>query len=103
MDPRKVIMLFALAACAGPRPEARVLSAAASPQPGDQRVMVDLTNRSGGKGDIELRIVLREAAGAEVAAEQTVELQGHEHLVLAVDVPAPPGVYTAKATAEYPD
>lgn len=102
MDSRALI-LIALAACAGPRPEARVLSVAPSPQPGDQRVMVDLTNHSGGKGEIELRVVLRSAAGTEVAAEQTVELKAREHLVLAVDVPAPPGVYNANATAEYPD
>lgn len=38
-------------------------------------------------------------AGTEVPAEQTVALRAHEHLALAVDVPAPPGVDTATVTA----
>jgi hypothetical protein len=102
MDSRALIVTLVLAACAGPRPEARVLSVAPSPQPGDQRVTVDLTNHSGGDGEVELRVVLR-GGGTEVTADKTVEMDGHQHLVVAVDVPAPPGTYTASATAEFPD
>jgi hypothetical protein len=102
MDSRALIVTLVVAACAGPRPEARVISVAPSPQAGDQRVTVDLTNHSGGEGEVELRVVLR-GNGIEVAAEQNVEMDGHQHLVVEVDIPAPAGTYTASATAQFPD
>lgn len=100
MDPRKVIILAALAACAGPRPEARVLSVEPSPVPGHERVTLAVDNSSGG-GEIDVRVVLRGAA--TLVESRTVELKAHEHLQLVVDIAAPPGHYDATVTADFPD
>jgi len=100
MDPRKM-MLLALAACAGPAPVARVVSVEPSPVAGHERVTLSVDNASGGKGEVDVRVVLRGAATH--LESRTVELKAHEHVQLIVDIAAPPGHYDATVSAEFPD
>jgi hypothetical protein len=100
----RALIAIALAACAGPRPEIDASTVAVAPdRPGVQRVTIDLANRSGGHGEVELQITLRGASGGCIRASQQVELDAHEQLRIYVDVPAPPESYTVDVRSEYPD
>jgi len=101
MDPRKVIVVAALAACAGPKPKARVVSVEPSPLAGHERVTLAVDNRSGGEGEVDVRIVLH--GPTTIVESRTVDLRGHDHVELAVDIAAPPGAYRATAAAQFPD
>ena len=102
MDSRSLIFVL-LAACAGPDPSVQDVTAAPSPIPGSTRVAMDIVNHAG-KGTIDVHIVLRdEAAGRLIRAAQTVQVQAHETIHFEKDIETPPGTYTVKAAAEYPD
>ena len=101
MDPRKVIIAAALAACAGPKPTASVIAVEPSPVAGHERVTLAIDNRSGGEGEVDVRIVLH--GPTTIVESHTVDLRGHDHVQLFVDVAAPPGAYRATADARFPD
>jgi hypothetical protein len=101
MDSRALIVLV-LAACMGPKPQARVVSVEASPQPGHERVTIDLANPTHGHGEVELQIELH-APARRIQQTKTVELGSHDHLQVVVDIAAPSDVYTASVEANYPD
>ena len=101
MDPRPLIIALALAACAGPDPRVQDAIASPSPRPGATRVAMDIVNRAG-RGTIEIRIELR-GAGRIIAADRTLELGDKQTVHFETDVETPPGSYTVRATAEYPD
>jgi hypothetical protein len=98
------ILCAALVACAGPDPGIERVDILAPRLPGHVRVGLSVVNRSGGHGQVQIEIRLRDArARRELAAERTLEIDGHEQLELVVDIPAPDGDYTAEARALYPD
>ena len=101
MDPRPLIIALALAACAGPDPRVQDAIASPSPRPGATRVAMDIVNRAG-HGAIEIRIELR-GAGRVIAAERTLELDDKQTVHFETDIETPPGSYTLRATAQYPD
>jgi hypothetical protein len=96
-----VIVVAALAACAGPKPKARVIDVEPSPVAGHERVTLAIDNRSGGEGEVDIRIVLH--GPATIVTSQTVDLRGHDHVQLFVDIAAPPGAYRATVDAQFPD
>lgn len=104
MDARSLIALWATAllGCAGPDPSVRDVRATPSPQPGATRVSLELVN-DGGKGSVELHIVLRGDAGSEIHAERTLEVAPHQRVHYETDIETPPGTYSVSAAAEYPD
>lgn len=95
-----VIALAALA-CAGPRVTASDVRVLPSPLPGHQRVQATLVNR-GGKGEAKVVVRLRDAAGRTVSANHTVEFERKERVEMVLDVPAPPGTYTAELELTFP-
>lgn len=101
MGARAVIALALAAACAGPAPFASVVAVMPSPVPGRERVLAVVHN-AGGKGEITLEVTLR-ARGRSIRETKTLDMEAHERLSLTIDVPAPPGDYTATAAAKYPD
>lgn len=104
MDSRALVLALALvAACRGPHAEVIAASAEASPEPGQERVVVDLANTGGGHGEVDVEITLTGGSGRVVRASHTVELRAHETVQVVVDVPAPPERYTVEAEARYPD
>ena len=109
MGTRAVIAAsLVLAACSGPDPVVERVAVAASPVPGHTRVAVDLANRSGGHGQIEIVITLQPAdAGARTGiafvAERTHHHDGQQRAQLIADLETPPGVYAASVRARYPD
>jgi hypothetical protein len=100
MAARALIALFALAACAGPAPAVDHVAVVASPVPGHVRVTGTLTNHGGG-GTVDLVITLH--GPATLRTDQTIEVDAHQHVDLAIDVTAPAGLYKAEVRAEYPD
>jgi hypothetical protein len=98
----RALIVVALAECIGPKPEARVTSVAPAPQPGHERVTIDLANPTSGHGQVQLDIVLH-ATDRSIPATKMVDLSPHEHVQVFVDVAAPPGDYTASVDADYPD
>jgi hypothetical protein len=96
-----VIIAAALAACAGPKPQASVLAVEPSPVAGHERVTLAIDNRSGGEGEVDVRIVMH--GPATIVESRTVDLRGHDHVELAVDIAAPPGTYRATVDARFPD
>jgi hypothetical protein len=98
------ILAAALVACAGPDPAIERVDVLAPRLPGHVRVELAVVNRSGGHGQVQIEIRLRDARSRrELAAVRMVEIDGHERLVLIVEIPAPDGDYTAEARALYPD
>jgi hypothetical protein len=96
--------VVALVGCAGPDPMIERIDLVAPRLPGHVRVELVVVNRSGGHGQIQIEIRLREArSGRELAAEHPLELDAHQHVELIVEIPAPEGAYTAEARALYPD
>jgi hypothetical protein len=93
-------LALALAACAGPSPVVDHVAVAPSPVPGHMRVTGTLTNHGGG-GTVELVITLHGAA--TVRDQETLALDDHQRVDLAIDVAAPPGNYTADVLAQYPN
>lgn len=96
-----MIVIAALAACAGPRPKARVVDVEPSPVAGHERVTLAVDNRSGGDGEIDVRIVLH--GPTTIVESRTVDLRGHDHVRLFVDIAAPPGAYRATVDPQFPD
>ena len=96
-----MIIVAALAACAGPKPKARVVAVEPSPVPGHERVTLSIDNRSGGEGEVDVRIVLR--GPTTIVDSRTVDLRSHDHVDMFVDIAAPPGAYQATADAQFPD
>src|ERR1044071_8490955 len=93
-----------LLGCAGPEPQIERVEVVAPRQPGSVRVAVVVVNRSGGHGEVQIKIRLRSADRAHtLAAERALEIEGHQRLDLTVDIPAPDGDYIAEANAVYPD
>ena len=101
MDARALIVI-ALAACSGPRPRVENATAASSPRPGATRVALDIVN-PGGEGSVEIEIELRDASGRRIRADRTLDVQADERTHFETDVETPPGDYTVKASASYPD
>lgn len=93
---------FALVACQGPRPDVKAYSVAPSPDPGFQRVTIDLRN-AGGAGEVELDIRLRGCCGRIVHTSTTQKVDAHASSQLVVDVAAPPDSYAVTVEAQYPD
>lgn len=100
MVARPLILALALAACAGPAPVVDHVAVAPSPVPGHMRVTGTLMNRGGG-GTVELVITLHGAA--TVRENETLAIDAHQRVELAIDVAAPPGSYTADVLAQYPN
>ena len=100
MVARSLILALALAACAGPSPVVDNVAVAPSPVPGHMRVTGTLTNRGGG-GTVELVVTLHGAA--TVRADETLAIDAHQRVDLAIDVAAPAGTYTADVQAQYPN
>lgn len=98
----RTLIVVALAACMGPKPEAHVVSVAPGPQPGHERVTVDLANPSHGEGQVELEIMLH-APARTISASKMIDLKPHARLQVVVDIAAPPDIYTATVEADYPD
>ena len=91
-------------ACAGPDPAIERVDIVAARKPGTVRVALVVVNRSAGHGEAQIKIRLRTRDGAHVlAAERSLELEGHERLDLTVDIPAPEADYVAEASGVYPD
>jgi hypothetical protein len=101
VDPRSLIIALALGACAGPDPRVHDAIASPSPRPGATRVAMDIVNRAG-HGTIEIRIELR-GAGRVIVAERTLELDDKQTVHFETDIETPPGSFTVRATAQYPD
>jgi hypothetical protein len=101
MDARALIVVV-LAACAGPQPRVENAAAMPSPQPGATRVTLDIVNR-GGEGSIDLQIELRDPGGRRIRADRTLEVERDESFHYETDIETPPGTYTVKASASYPD
>jgi hypothetical protein len=98
------ILVATLVACAGPDPAIERVDIVAPRLPGQVRVELVVVNRTGGHGQVQIEIRLRDARSrGEVAAERPLEIAGHQRLELIVDIPAPDGEYTAEARALYPD
>jgi hypothetical protein len=96
-----MIIVAALAACAGPKPTARVVAVEPSPVAGHERVTLAIDNKSGGEGEIDVRIVLH--GPATIVTSETVDLRSHDHVELDVDIAAPPGAYRATVETQFPD
>jgi hypothetical protein len=91
-------------ACAGPDPRIERVDIVAPRRPGTVRVALVVLNRSGGHGEVQIKIRLRTPDGAHaLAAERSLELDGHQRLDLTVDIPAPEADYVAEAYGVYPD
>lgn len=90
----------AVGGCAGPRVDASDVRVAPAPRPGMQRVQATLRNR-GGKGEVKAKVRLR-AGDRLYNAEQSVDVERGDRVELVVDVPAPPGDYTAAVSIDYP-
>lgn len=96
------IAAAAVAACTGPDPSATVRAVAPSPQPGHERVTVDVAN-SGRHGEVTLELTLRGRTGAVIRETRNLEMDGHQRLSLVIDVAAPLDTYAATVVAKYPD
>lgn len=105
MGARALAAAAALAmACAGPDPYIERADIVAPRLPGTVRVALVVLNRSAGHGEAQIKIRLRTRDGAHVlAAERSLELDGHQRLELIVDIPAPEADYVAEAYGVYPD
>jgi hypothetical protein len=91
-------------ACAGPDPRIERVDIVAPRLPGMVRVALVVLNRSAGHGDVQIKVHLRTRDGAHVlAAERSLELEGHQRLEMSVDIPAPEADYVAEAHGVYPD
>lgn len=102
MDSRALIVLALAAACAGPEPSAKIVAVERSPEPGHERVTVDVRN-DGGHGEVTLELTLHGHGGVVVRDTRHVDMESHERLSVAIDVPAPPDTYTASIDVRYPD
>ena len=100
MDSRSLIFIV-LAACSGPQPRVENAAAAKSPLPGATRVTLDVVNK-GGEGTVDIKIELR-SGDQVIRADETVDVQPKQTVHFEKDIPTPPGDYTVKATAEFPD
>ena len=105
MGARALAAVAALAmACAGPDPRIERVAIVAARQPGTVRVVLVVLNRSGGHGEVQLKIRLRTPDGTHtVAVERSLDLDGHQRLDLTVDIPAPEADYVVEADSVYPD
>ena len=105
MDPRALAVAAAvLVACAGPDPRIERVEIVAPRVPGTIRVSLAVVNRSGGHGQVQIEIHLRNTRTADaLEADRSLELDGHQRLELIVDIPAPEAEYVADARAVYPD
>jgi hypothetical protein len=101
MDARTLILVV-LAACSGPRPTVEHATVTPSPRPGATRVALDIVN-PGGEGSIEIDIELRDAEGHLIRANRSLDIKGGDRAHYETDVETPPGTYTVRASAEYPD
>jgi hypothetical protein len=101
MDSRALIFVL-LAACAGPDPVVEHAVALPSPLPGATRVSMDIVNRAG-KGEAVVKIELRGPRGLVIRSEENVEMEAKQTVHFEIDVKTPPGTYSVKARAEYPD
>ena len=91
-----------LCACSGPRATATETRAHPSPRAGFYRVETRLSN-SGGSGQVEVIVRLRnKETGRVVTQAQPVDVEPRDHTDVAVDIPVPPGEYTADVSVEYP-
>jgi hypothetical protein len=99
VGPRALILAL-LVGCAGPQPSIDRVEVGASPLAGHVRVTGRLLNRAG-HGTVEVHITLHGAV--TLRADHTIDVEDHQTVELAIDVAAPPGAYTADATAEYPN
>jgi ABC-type uncharacterized transport system auxiliary subunit len=91
-----------LAACSGPHATTSDTRVQASTRPGFYRVEVRVHN-SGGTGQVELTVRLHnKESGRIVTHTQSVDLQPHDRADVAMEVPAPPGDYTAEVSVAYP-
>jgi hypothetical protein len=91
-------------ACAGPDPWIERVDIVTPQLPGTVRVALVVLNRSAGHGEAQIKVRLRTRDGAHVvAAERSLELDGHQRLDLTVDIPAPAADYVAEASGVYPD
>ena len=102
MGARALIALALAAACAGPDPSAHVVAVVPSPEPGHERAVIAVHNAGAG-GEITLEVTLRAPGGRSLRESKAIDMEAHEQLSLTIDIPAPPGDYTATATAKYPD
>jgi hypothetical protein len=100
MVARSLILALALVGCAGPSPNVEGVAVTPSPLPGHMRVTGTLINHGGG-GTVELVVTLRGAA--TIRTDQTLEVDAHQRVELAIDVAAPAGSYTADVEAQYPN
>ena len=100
MVARSLILALALAACAGPAPVVDNVAVAPSPVPGHMRVTGTLINHGGG-GTVELVVTLHGAA--TLRADETVDVDAHQRVDLAIDIAGPAGTYTAEILAQYPN
>ena len=105
MGPRALAAAAALAmACAGPDPRIERADIVAPRRPGTVRVALVVVNRSAGHGQAQIKVRLRTPDGAHaLAAERSLELDGHQRLDLTVEIPAPEADYLVEATGVYPD
>lgn len=89
------------AACAGPRVE--VGRVAVHPAAGGQvRVEAEVRN-AGGAGEVKVTVRLRERlTGRTFVASRLLDVAAHGEVDAVVDVPAPPGDYTAAVAATFP-
>jgi hypothetical protein len=89
-------------ACSGPRATATEGRVRPSARPGFYRVETQVVN-SGGSGQVDLTVRLRNrATGRIVTQEQPVDLQPRDRADVVVEIPAPPGDYTAEVSVDYP-
>ena len=95
-----VLAGLVLAGCAGPRPEVRSAEVA-PPVKGLSVVTVVVANRSGGEGQVELKVTLRDGTGSVVAREErSLELQGNETVTLVMELRVPDGAQGLRVHAE---
>lgn len=93
-----------LVGCAGPDPRIERVAIVAPQLAGHVRVDLMVVNRSRGHGQVQIEIRLQRTSDPRsLAADRTLELDGHQQLELTVDIPAPDGDYVAQARAFYPD
>lgn len=99
------VALALLAGCAGPAPEVESVRTEPSPRPQHVLVTVALRNASGGDGQVEVRVTLRERVSGRVVGQETfeVELLPHGRVAVTREIPvAATGEVTAEARAGYP-
>lgn len=99
------LLMFAfIAACTGPRPSASAPVLLTRVHPDDPyRVSLVVQNKASGEGQVDIHVWLHEKNRKETYfSDKKVNLRSHESVHVIVDVPAPPGDYTAEVESKYP-